>query len=168
MPPPSFREVSPRAWDVYDLVCFLGIDELQTDEVRAGAPLIDRGKAHQKDTNGSYLYPEDHALRSACQFPFFLDRTPRLHQLWAVATYFALAFSGDSRFNKVAHYLIADATGLGKTTMMAMIVTYHVSHPSPRTAVRLASDTPRYGSSIVFGMIPHSWPPSWRQRRRTS
>ncbi|WOO81671.1 uncharacterized protein LOC62_03G005194 [Vanrija pseudolonga] len=126
MPPPSFREVTARAWDVYDLVCFLGIDELQTDEVRTGAPLIDRGKAHQKKSDGSYLYPNDHAIRSACQFPFFLDRTPRLHQLWAVATYFALAFSGDSRFNKVAHYLIADATGLGKTTMMAMIVAYHV------------------------------------------
>ncbi|KAL1410707.1 hypothetical protein Q8F55_001649 [Vanrija albida] len=124
MPPPSFREVSPCTWDVYDLISFLGIEELQTNEVWTLAPLIDRAKAHKKDGNGKYLHPGDHAIRSACTFPFLTGRTPRLHQLWAVATYFALAYSGDSRYHKVANYIIADATGLGKTTTMVMIATY--------------------------------------------
>lgn len=113
--PPSFREIPPTEWDSYDLCCYLGIHGIQPEEVREKAFRISRTTTD----------PEERKIRSGCVFPY-LARTPKFHQLWCVAQYFSQAYSGDKRIRDVRRFIIADDTGLGKTTEMAMILAYRL------------------------------------------
>lgn len=119
--PTPWAEVPASKWDSWDMLSYLGLESLQPRSVRIKAPKIDRERAHALGPDNSYLHPEEHRIRSACVFPF-LTRQPEPHQLQVVVQYFSQLYSTDSKIQKADRFILADATGLGKTTEMAMIV----------------------------------------------
>lgn len=64
----------PSDWDTWDICVFLGIEDLQPDDIRNIAPNIDRSEAHLftvVDGERRYTNPEAHRIRSTCRFPGF-------------------------------------------------------------------------------------------------
>jgi hypothetical protein len=52
------------------MLCYLGLQELQPEEIRKMAPRIDHKTAHLLNSNGAYAKPHDHEIHSQCMFPF--------------------------------------------------------------------------------------------------
>lgn len=121
--PTPWAEVPASKWDSWDMLCYLGLKSLQPRSVRTKAPNIDRERAHALGPDNSYLHPEEHRIRSACVFPF-LTRQPEPHQLQVVVQFFSQLYSTDSKISRVNPYILADTTGFGKTTEMAMLFAF--------------------------------------------
>lgn len=126
----------PAKWDIWDLLNFLGLlnkeDHLQRD-IERSSRRYSREEIHNYTLVGGqpvFTHVDEHDARERCHWPLLstpvcaIELPPQLkwHQIYAIALYLALGFSADPKLNRMASFMLADDTGLGKTWTMAALI----------------------------------------------